>query len=58
MSSLNSLLYNLCYLAILKSRFTLYGNARREKTLAEREVGLAIILGIFNTVNESDHETK
>ena len=26
--------------------------------LAEREVGLAIILGIFNTVNESDHETK
>ena len=48
--------YNLCYLAKLKSRDTLYGNARGLKTLAEREVRLATILGILNTpVNESDH---
>ena len=34
---------------------SLYHNARGYKTLAEREVGIATILGIFNTVNESDH---
>ena len=48
--------FNLCYLAKLNSRDTLYGNARGLKTLAEREVRLATILGILNTpVNESDH---
>ena len=37
------------------NRVTLYRNARGYKTLVEREVGVATILGIFNTVNESDH---
>ena len=37
------------------NRVTLYRNTRGLKTLAEREVGLATILGISNTVNESDH---
>ena len=47
--------YNLYFLAKVKSKVTLYRDARGQRKLAEREVRLATILRIFNTAIESDH---